>query len=193
MAEALPIVYGLVDPASDLARATLEALRDLWNPTGIGGYARYNVDSDLDSPGPWPFATAFMAAAETEARLDERAGGTIAWLLDAAGAGGSWFEYYGPRESPPYPPVGIIIWGWAQYILLVVKHIVGVRVADSQIRITPKLLGIEHTVRFGMHALRITVRGYNRALLDGAPIPLERGTAAIPLPLEADHRLEFLE
>jgi hypothetical protein len=193
VAEALPIVYGLVDPMSDLARATLEALGDLWNPTGIGGYARYNVDSDPDSPGPWPFATAFMAAAEVEARHDERAGTTIRWLLDAGGAGGSWFEYYGPRESPPHPPVGVIIWGWAQYILLVVKHIVGVRVAGNRIRITPKLLGIEHTVRFGGHAVRIAVRGYNEARLDGTPVKLEDGTATLPLPLTADHLLEFLE
>src|SRR5207302_1829844 len=112
----------------DLALVTLDRLCSLWNPNGLGGYARYNIASDPDSPGAWAFATAFMGAAEIEAELDKRSRETIEWLLEAAGAGGCWFEYYGERKTPPFPPVGVIVWGWAQYILLVVKHIVGVRV-----------------------------------------------------------------
>jgi hypothetical protein len=189
--EALPIVYGLVDPRSDLALVTLDRLCSLWNPNGYGGYARYNIASDPDSPGAWAFATAFMAAAEIEAELGERSCETIEWLLEAAGAGGCWFEYYGERKTPPFPPVGVIVWGWAQYILLVVKHIVGVRVAEKEIRITPKFIGIEHTVRFGAHTIRVTVEGYNAATLDGNPLKLDGRTACISLPLEADHVLEF--
>jgi hypothetical protein len=192
IAEALPIIYGLIDPSSDVARATLATLDALWSPTGTGGYARYNIASDPDSPGPWAFATAFMAAAEIEARLDERAARTIGWLLDAAGAGGSWFEYYGERQTPPYPPVGVIVWGWAQYLLLVVKHLLGVRVAGEEISITPKLIGMEHTIRFGEYRIRIKVQGYGSALLDGAPAEMTNGTVRIPLPLAADHRLEFI-
>lgn len=191
--EALPIVYALIDAHDGIAQRTMEKLRALWNPTGIGGYARYNVASDPDSPGPWPFATAFVAAAEIEVGLDERAHETINWLLEKAGAGGCWFEYYGERQSPPFPPVGVIVWGWAQYILLVVKHIAGVRVADGEIRITPKLIGLEHTVRFGGHTIRIAVRGLGSATLDGQSLALDGQTARIALPLEKDHRLEFLQ
>ncbi len=190
--EALPIVYGLVDPQSDLAQKTLQKLDALWNPNGIGGYARYNIDSEPDSPGAWSFATMFMASAEVEAKMDERMRRTIAWICERAGAGGSWFEYYGPRQTPPFPPIGIIVWGWAQFLLLVVKHIVGIRVAGTHIRITPKLPGIEHTVRFGGYTIDIIVRGTTHARLDSAELPLEGSTASIPLPLDANHRLEFL-
>jgi hypothetical protein len=190
--EALPIVYGLVDPESDLAQRTLQRLDALWNPNGLGGYARYNIDSEPDSPGAWSFATMFMASAEVEAKLEERSRRTIEWLCDRAGAGGSWFEYYGPRQTPPFPPIGIVVWGWAQFLLLVVKHIVGIRVAGTRIRITPKLPGIEHTVRFGGHTIDIIVRGTGRAQLDGVDLALEGSTASIPLPLDRNHRLEFL-
>jgi hypothetical protein len=189
--EALPIVYGLVDPRSDLALVTLDHLCSLWSPNNKGGYARYNIASDPDSPGAWAFATAFMAAAEIEAEMSDRSRETIEWLLEAAGAGGSWFEYYGERKTPPHPPIGIIVWGWAQYILLVVKHIVGVRVMDDEIRISPKFIGIEHKVRFGGHVIDISVAGYNAATLDGEPVQLDGRTARIPLPLRGDHVLQF--
>jgi len=189
--EIIPIVYGLLDPSGAVARATLDHVEELWDPTGIGGYARYNIESDPDSPGPWPFATAFVAAAQIEARMDERAQRTITWLLDRAGPGISWHEYIGPRASPPLPPVGIVVWAWAQFMLLVVKHIVGVRVSGREIRVTPKLVGTEHTVRFGQHTIHITVRGLERATIDGAPLELDGRTARVALPLEHNHILEF--
>ncbi len=192
IAEALPLIYGLVDPSGSLARRTMAALEQLWNPTGIGGYARYAIDSDPDSPGPWAFATAFMAAAELESRLQRRTDRTIDWLLDMAGAGGSWFEYYGTRETPPFPPIGIIVWGWAQYIILVVRHALGVQVIGTHLRIAPKLVGIEHTLCFGGHRITLSVQDTSRAKLDGIPVELRDGGAWLALPLTADHRLEFV-
>lgn len=190
--EALPIVYGLIDARSDVALATLDRLEALWNPTGRGGYARYNVNSDPDSPGPWPFATAFMAAAHVESRMEDRAARAIEWLLDIAGPGMSWLEFYGTRPTPPFPPVGVIVWGWAQFLLLVDKHIVGTRVSGHTVRITPKLIGIDHTVRFGNHVIQVLVHGFDGATLDGNPITLDGETAIIQLPLQNDHRLVFL-
>ncbi len=190
--EALALVYGVIDPKGPVALRTMERLERLWSPTGEGGYARYNVESDPDSPGPWAFATAFMAAAELEAGLIDRGKRTIDWLIDAAGAGGTWFEYYGPRVSPPYPPIGIIVWGWAQFILLVTKHIVGVRVDHDAITIAPKLLGLHHRLLLTGHMIRLSVTGLGSARLDGAPIEMIDGTVSIPLPLAANHRLEFL-
>lgn len=192
IAEALPVIYGLVDPRSELALRTMRKLEALWSPTGTGGYARYNIDSDPDSPGPWAFATAFMAAAELETGLHERAERTIGWLLDAAGTGGSWFEYYGKRETPPYPPIGIIVWGWAQYLILVSGHIAGADITGDELRIAPKLAGFSHVIRVGGHQVTLSVRGHGRAILDGTPLELHDGGIRIRLPLEADHHLEFI-
>ncbi len=189
--EVLPIIYGLVDPRGDVSLRTLDALSELWNPNGLGGYARCNIASEPDSPGPWAFATAFVAGAELEAGLEERASRTITWLLDRAGAGGSWFEYYGERMTPPFPPIGVIVWGWAQFIILVVKHIVGIRVAEGRITIAPKLSGIEHEARFGPHTLRVIVHGSASARLNGVPSPIVDGGVSIPLPLSSDLVLEF--
>lgn len=192
IAEALPIIYGLTDPQSDLALGTMRKLEALWSPTGIGGYARYNIDSDPDSPGPWAFATAFMAAAELESGLHERAERTIGWLLDAAGAGGSWFEYYGERQTPPYPPIGIIVWGWAQYLILVSGHIAGANIDGDELRIAPKMAGISHVIRTGGHQVTLSVRGLGRVVLDGIPLELHDGGIRLRLPLQADHHLEFI-
>jgi hypothetical protein len=185
----LPVIYGLIDPRSAEAASTIEALDALWSPTGRGGYARYPIESDPDSPGPWPFATAFAAAAEIEAGLGERAARSIDWLLDAAGPGGCWFEYYGER-NPPAPPVGIVAWAWAQFVILVVRHLLGVRIEDDHVTIRPRMTGLHVTLPFGSSQLVIAVEGLGAVRLDG--VPCERGEAVtLPLPLRADHRVEF--
>jgi hypothetical protein len=188
--EALPIVHGMVDPKGALARKTLENLRALWNPTGIGGYARYNIASDPDSPGPWPFATAIVAAAEIEGGLVERGLETTAWLADRAGAGGSWLEYYGERH-PPYPPVGIIVWGWAQYMLLYTRHLLGITITVGHIRIAPRVSGIEHVIRHGSRSIRLSTRGLEHATIDGRPAEMIDGGVVIMLPLQSDMVVEF--
>ena len=191
--EALPIIHGLVDPASDLARRTLEKMRALWSPTGTGGYARYNIASDPDSPGPWPFATAIVAAAEIESGLRERGLETTIWLADRAGAGGCWLEYYGERRTPPFPPVGIIVWGWAQYMLLYTRHLLGITITAERIRIAPCISGIEHVIRQGSRSIRLSTRGLERATIDGRPAELVDGAVEIPLPLQNDMVVEFRE
>ena len=61
-----------VDPAGPVARKTLESLEELWNQRWtMGGYGRYHVSSEPDSPGPWPIASIFMARAYLEAGDDE--------------------------------------------------------------------------------------------------------------------------
>lgn len=189
--EALPIVYGLVDPSSPIAWDTLEALEALWNPTGIGGYARYNIAAEPDSPGPWPFATSFMAAAQLTTGNIDRARRTIGWLLDMAGAGGSWFEFYGERPTPPLPPVGIIVWGWAQFLILMTRHVLGAEITEGRLRVAPAMSGIVQTLQIGSHVLSVEVNGLASAELDGTGIPCERGTVYLDLPLRADHRLRF--
>lgn len=149
VSECFPICYGLVDPSSSLASQTMEMLEMLWSQdwTG-GGYGRYNVLSEPDSPGPWSFATCFMAAAYVEIGDHHHAYRAIKWLVDRAGAAGSWFEFYGERPTPPLPPTGIIVWGWAQFITLVVRHILGAKVQGDTLVLEPKIQGVTTSIRF---------------------------------------------
>ena len=191
---ALPILYDIVDPRSKLARTTLDYLyKHLWNPTGIGGYARSPLPSDPDSPGPWPFVTAWMAEAELKAGLIDRAQQTTEWLLKMAGEGGSWFEYYGERESPPYPPVGIIVWGWAQYILLVVRGWMGIEVLSDRVRIAPRLLPYQHRFCVGDYYIDISVSGIDHGRIDETSVRLVDRGIEISLPLRQNHKVEFSE
>lgn len=191
--EVLPIIYGIVDARSNIARQTLDAVASLWSPNDTGGYARYNVASDPDSPGPWPFATAMVAAAELDAGRDERAHRTIDWLIDAAGPGGCWLEYYGERMSPPLPPTGIIVWGWAQYILLCVEHLAGVRVDRNIVRIRPRASGLTLSFRVRAHHMTVTLNGTSSARVNGHTVALVDGELHIALPLTSTNSIVFTD
>lgn len=189
---ALPIAYGLISSGSLLASNTLDQLEALWDPTGTGGYARYNIAADIDSPGAWPFATMWIAAAQLEAgRLDDAAR-SIRWLLDAAGPGGAWREFTGTRSTPPFPPVGIIVWAWAQWGTLVVRHMLGARIEKNTLVIAPRLAGLHHTLRVRGVELEIVVEGLERATLDGEPLDIADGVARLSLPLASSRSLRFL-
>lgn len=143
----LPIVFGQVDPGSPVAQATLDSVEALWNQDWKdGGYGRYHVSSEPDSPGPWPFASLFVARAAVEAGRSESVWRTLRWLRAVAGgASGAWFEFYGERFAPPFPQVGVIPWTWAEIVLLFVHHILGVRPGARGIHIRPRLLpGLQH-------------------------------------------------
>ena len=149
ISECFAIAFGVIDPRSDIAKNTIEAMDALWSQAWEdGGYGRYNIQSEPDSPGPWPLATMYMAAACLEAGDVERGQRAISWLIDKAGAGGSWFEFYGDRPTPPLPPTGILVWAWAQWVTLVVKHLLGAQVKDDQLIIRPRLGGISGELRF---------------------------------------------
>jgi hypothetical protein len=72
----------------------------------------------------------------------------LEWLIEKAGAGGSWFEFYGDRPTPPLPPTGIIVWGWAEYVKLMVRHIMAARVIDNKLSASSKFAGIGGRLRF---------------------------------------------
>jgi hypothetical protein len=160
---ALPMAFGQVDPQGELARRTLARVEKLWNQrwTG-GGYGRYDVTSEPDSPGPWPFATLFVLRAYLEAGDDEKVWRGLDWLLQVPGGrAGTWFEFYGDRPSPPLPPVAYIPWTWAEMVTLLVHHLLGVRPSPTGVTIRPRLLagidGIDATLRVNGHALRVRV------------------------------------
>ncbi len=138
----LPVVWSFVDPGGRLAARTLSSMEALWDQRWSGGgYGRYHVTSEPDSPGPWPFASLFVARAALETGRPEAARRVLDWLGRVPGArAASWFEFYGPRPVPPYPQVGIIPWTWAEMIALFVHHLLGVRPGEGLVSLQPRLL-----------------------------------------------------
>jgi hypothetical protein len=191
--EALPITLGLLRPDGTLTGTTLDRLdRELWDATGIGGYLRSPVESDPDSPGPWPFVTAWIAEAELRSGKFDRGFRTTNWLLERAGDAGSWHEFYGPLRKSPYPPVGIIVWGWAQYLLLCIRGWYGIELSGSSLRITPRLDDF---------SFRTSVSGFELCLdvkerlavpqVRGSESSVRPGSAIIQLPLTAATTVTF--
>ncbi|NBW87586.1 MAG: hypothetical protein EBR23_12400, partial [Planctomycetia bacterium] len=85
-ASVLPIIHGVVDPQGPVARATLDAMEALWNQRWSGGgYGRYDVTSESDSPGPWPFPSLFVARANLVAGNHDRVWRTLRWLAEVPG------------------------------------------------------------------------------------------------------------
>lgn len=179
---ALPIVWEFVDPAGALSRATLASMETLWDQRWKGGgYGRYHVTSEPDSPGPWPFPSLFIARALFEAGDDRRARRVLDWLGRVPGArAAAWFEFYGPRPVPPYPQVGLIPWTWAELVFLFVHHLLGVRPEENALRLRPRLLRgltrMEADLPLRSGRLEISVRKARRGELPGYRI----GSRKIP-------------
>jgi hypothetical protein len=140
---ALPIALEFIPGRSAPAAATLEDLEALWNQAWSGGgYGRYHITSEPDSPGPWAFPSLFVARACAESGDVERVWRVLRWLesLPSGKTSGSWFEFYGERLSPPFPQAGIVPWTWAEMIFLLVRHLLGVRPELDRLRLKPRLL-----------------------------------------------------
>ncbi len=187
----LPIAFGLVDPAGSIATKTLAAIEHLWNQRwDFGGYARYDVTSEPDSPGAWPFATLFIARAYLEAGNDEKVWRALNWLINVqGGTAGAWLEYFGPRPTPPLPPVGIVVWTWAEIQYFFFHHLLGMRPNTRNLVIRPRLLKglekVEARVPVRKGTVQLTVRRTERkpqATVNGKRVPLEEGSIAIPFP-----------
>jgi hypothetical protein len=197
---ALPVALEFIDPGGDLAKASLASLEVLWNQAwDYGGYCRYNVTSEADSPGPWPFATMFVARAALEAGEYEKVQRILDWFLTLPSGtkAGSWFEFYGPKQVPPCPPVGIIPWTWAEVILFFIHHLFGIRPEQDRLIIRPRLLPdmseISARVRIGDHWLILAVRtqGVGKAfvcgdtpgaIVDGEPFEMNGDSVMLPPP-----------
>ncbi len=158
----LPIALGTVAPDSPVAKRTFKSLEKLWNQAWkTGGYGRYHVTSEPDSPGGWPFASLFIARAAVEAGDDAKVWRILRWLDAVPGAtAGTWFEFYGRRLAPPFPQVGIVVWNWAEMLVLQVHHLLGVQPREDGLRIRPRLLpGVKSaTATFLLRGQRLTLR-----------------------------------
>lgn len=193
----LPIAWEFIDPQSRLALKTLASMEKLWDQGWSGGgYGRYNVSSEPDSPGPWPFASLFIARAALEAGQPRTTRRVLDWLgrLPSSRAA-SWFEFYGPRPVPPYPQVGIIPWTWAELIFLFIHHMLGVRPGEDYLSLQPKLVpGVDRMegrlpLRGGR--LELDVRRARRGeepgfAVDGRRLPYHRYGLGIGLPRKFD-------
>ncbi len=187
----LPIVFGLIPSDSPVAALTLTSLEALWNQAWTGGgYGRYHFTSEPDSPGPWPFASLFVAQAAVECGRFDLVRRVLDWMGSVPGAAaGSWFEFYGRRLSPPFPQVGVIPWTWAEVIHLTIENVLGVRPLENGLLVRPRLFPGSGPAR-----AELTVRGV-RLRLDvespagGAP-PVFDTDAAV---LERNERSILIE
>jgi len=190
---ALPIAWEFIDPVGPIARRTLASLEKLWNQRWAGGgYGRYHVTSEPDSPGPWPFASLFVARASFEAGDDRKVHRVLDWLDGLPGAkAGSWFEFYGPRPVPPYPQVGVVPWVWAEMLFLFIHHMLGVRPSEKVLRLRPRILkglaSMEASVRLRDGRLTIFARRARRGERPGTIVgtrkfPYRKSGLEVPFP-----------
>jgi len=189
----LPIALEFVDPRGELARNTLASMEELWNQSWTGGgYSRYHVSSEPDSPGPWPFASIFVARAYWEAGEDEKVWRILRWLGEAGRSkAGSWFEFYGPRPVPPCPQNGIIPWTWAEIVVFFINHVLGVRPGLNDLLLRPRLpSGVdraEATLSLDAHRLHLELRRArsgesNTITVNGATSAYPAGGLHLPRP-----------
>ena len=190
---ALPIAWEFIPPRCRLAAKTLRRIEELWNQSWRGGgYGRYHVTSEPDSPGPWPFPSLFVARAYLEAGEDAHVWRVLRWLGKTPGArAGSWFEFYGPRPVPPCPQVGIVPWNWVEMIILFVRHLAGIRPEWTSLRVRPRLLaGVAgYNADLRLRNFRIILR-VKRAglgvrpgfLVDGEFLPYSEDGLLLPYP-----------
>ncbi len=177
---ALPIALGLVDPASPLARNTLDDLEKLWNARWFGGgYERYNSSGEPDQPGPWPVATCFILRAQHDAKLYDRSRRTLEWLNTVQGGRtGAWFEEI-PLIRSQSPNAGILPWTSAEISLFLIRHLLGVRFKNGRLTLKPALFPgsppIHADLRFHTARLYLDVPGagpFQFAYVNGRPIVL---------------------
>jgi hypothetical protein len=157
----LPIAMGLISPDSPLALLTLDSVEKLWNQAWKeGGYGRYDVSSEPDSAGSWPIASLFIAGSYAEAGNFDKMWRTLEWLNSVPGAlSGSWFEFYGQHLDPQFSQEGIAPWIWAEMLILLIYHIIGIQPEVDQVRIRPKLVpGVEKiTASFPLRERKINI------------------------------------
>ncbi len=194
-----PIALGVIDAKESVSLKTLQSMELLWNQRWTtGGYARYNVTSEPDSPGAWPFPTMLIARAYFEASNDEKVWRAIDWLLKAPGGkSGAWFECYADRPVPPLPPLGIVPWTWAEMTMFFVHHLLGVRPSRNELVIRPRLLSgmekVDTTLRLRGKSLHLSLGKSEKeasAVVNGKKIPMVNSELRLPLP-KGDLRIEM--
>jgi hypothetical protein len=187
-ANAMPIYLGQVDAQSELARRTLEFVEKLWNQRWTtGGYGRYDITSEPETPGAWPFATLFVARAYAAARNHAMVWRALKWLrATTGGTGGAWYESYGPRDATAQFYTGVIPWTYGELLMLFTQQMLGVRPGAKEVRVRPWLLEgvdrMEARLRVQGHRLEVQVErtgGAARATVNGRAVALTDGAVVL--------------
>ncbi|HUZ47393.1 MAG TPA: hypothetical protein VMW54_12230 [Terriglobia bacterium] len=186
---ALPIALGVIDPASSLARKSLDELEGLWNTRwSDGGYDRYNTSSQVDQPGPWPFATCFILRAQHDAKQFDRSRRTLEWLNTVQGSqSGVWYEEI-PSIHAQEPYAGLLPWTCAEVVLFVVRHWLGVQFRERATVIRPNLYPgsepVSADLRLQKGRLRLEITGsgsVEHAHVNGRKVtPTKDGSVVLP-------------
>ena len=188
-----PALYGIVTPYDPRAVAAREDVATLWDPSG-GGYLRYHPSADPEQPGGWFFPSVQIAKALADAGDAEGVARVLSWLTTVRGAEGATyveFNAQAPRPVPPLPPMGIIVWVWAEVVGLFTTRILGVQLqaADGAIRIRPMLpAGMDRaqgevTVRgtlLGVTVTRARAGAEPKMMINGRPAPSDSSGGIVP-------------
>jgi hypothetical protein len=168
--ELQPVLSGIVDGRSALARSTLAQMKPLWNQDGLwkcGGYTRYNITSDPDSSsGPWPGVTLMVARAALATRqwaVYERA---IQWVANVARPTWTLFEHFdfvaADKTNRRWYRGGIIPWlSYAEPSLLIVHELLGFNASLGDVSIKPnmppKIKRMKANVLYRGHRIQVEV------------------------------------
>ena len=195
-----PIIFGMIDPKSELSLKTLAWVDSLWSQQWEGGgYSRYNSHSEPDPPSPWSFNSVMVARAHAEAGNDEKVWRVLDWLTNLpTGKSGSWFEHLGPSITPPAPPVGIVGWIWYEIMALYVHQIVGLRPELDRLTVRPRLIKGLNDIN-STHIVRkinvsIHIRRSNEktsARVNGKEVAVKDGGISIPYPSKGTLTIDF--
>jgi hypothetical protein len=195
-----PIIFGMIDPKSELSLKTLEWVDTLWSQQWKeGGYGRYNTHSEPDPPAAWSFNSVMVARAHAEAGNDDKVWRVLDWLTNLpTGKSGSWFEHLGHSITPPAPPVGIVGWIWYEIMALYVHQIVGLRPELDRLVVRPRLIkGLDdirstHIVRKTKVSVHIQrSKGTTSARVNGKEVAVQEGAISIPYPSKGTLTIEI--
>ena len=128
-----------------------------------GGYDRYHTSSQMDQPGPWPFATAFILRGQHEAGMYQRSRRSLEWLANCPGGhGGAWYEEI-PSSHLQAASSALLPWTSGEVALFVVRHYLGVDFDGGQVVLRPKLYPgspcVWADLRFRKGRLRLEIDG----------------------------------
>ncbi|MGA2973717.1 MAG: hypothetical protein ABSF77_00230 [Spirochaetia bacterium] len=168
--ELQPILSGLVEGSSALARSTLQRMKPLWNQDGLwrcGGYTRYNITSDPEfSSGPWPGITLMVARAALATRQWKIYKRAMSWVAGVARPTWTLFEHFDfaapDKTNRRWYRGGIIPWlSFAEPSFLVVHELLGFRASLHNVRISPSMppnmKRLQASVPFRGHRVRVEV------------------------------------
>jgi hypothetical protein len=197
-----PIVFGLIDPQSDLAQRTLKRVEALWNQEwDFGGYPLHNVDSEPTKLGAWALPLFAISQAALEARQYDLVRRNLDWFLATPdGRGYTWWEY---RDVNPDYQIdhGIIPWfTYGEPLVLFVRHLLGFRPSQTYLSISPHLLPeidcVQTEIRLRAHRLSVTIQReqgetLEKAEVNGEPVELtDLFSVTIPIP-ETDSEIQI--